>query len=163
MPVKAINSKWLTQERVKRFWSYVDKSAGPSECWPWTRYLDKNGYGTFGGNIYGEPDIMYRSHRLAYYLSHNAEDPMEDLIIHSCDRPSCCNPSHLIRANISNNNQDTYNKGRNPLAVLTPDDVREIRKLRESGESPYNLSTKYGVSYQCIRRVCNRTAWRHII
>lgn len=45
------NGDYYAVERIwgddeARFWSYVDRR-GDDECWPWTGYVDENGYGTF--------------------------------------------------------------------------------------------------------------------
>jgi len=43
-----------------RFWSHVDRR-GDGECWPWTGYTNKKGYGVFR-----LPDRPHPAHRWAY-------------------------------------------------------------------------------------------------
>lgn len=52
------------------FHGYVDKSAGPDGCWPWTGSRDGSGYGKFkvDGGICG------RTHRIAYFLAGVCKD-----------------------------------------------------------------------------------------
>lgn len=50
-----------------------------------------------------------------------------------------------------------------PLAKLTPADVREIRRLNDSGVKSKDIAEKFGVTYQCIRDVINGKRWSHVI
>lgn len=88
-------------ELAARFWSKVDRSAGPDGCWPWLAYVSKLGYGTFG--IGGE---VRRAHRVAYALATGQPVPDGhhlDHICHTaacalgddCPHRRCCNPRHL--------------------------------------------------------------------
>lgn len=47
----------------------------------------------------------------------------------------------------------------NPAAVLTPDDVRRMRAMRESGKTYPQLAKHYGMSAKQIWRICNREQW----
>lgn len=78
---------------TERFWSYVDKSAGETECWPWTASLNWKGYGQFG--IKGPPRKKFRAHRLAYWLSTGKRIPKRMQVDHTCHNRRCCNPRHL--------------------------------------------------------------------
>jgi hypothetical protein len=66
------------------FWDRVDRS-DPSDCWPWTGHVDRDGYGKFGG---------FGSHRIAYTA---VLGPIpEGLVLdHLCRNRACCNPAHL--------------------------------------------------------------------
>lgn len=83
-------------------------------CWNWTGTKDKDGYGSLGfGNK------VVRAHR----LSHEAfigPVPTDLLVCHTCDNPSCVNPSHLFVGTVQDNNEDKRQKGRqrgpDPLA-----------------------------------------------
>lgn len=73
-----------------RFWSRVQRCQSTQECWVWTRARDSSGYGLFsvgGRNM--------RAHRVAYTLDSNASIPEGLFVLHLCDNPPCCNPSHL--------------------------------------------------------------------
>lgn len=50
-----------------------------------------------------------------------------------------------------------------PLAKLTPDDVREIRKLNEEGVKSKDIAEQFNVTYQCIRDVILGKRWSHVV
>ena len=47
----------------------------------------------------------------------------------------------------------------NPANVLTPDDVRLMRRLRMEGLSYGQLSIRYGISKRQVFRICIREQW----
>ena len=72
--------------------SRIEKVPGPlgDECWVWIGGRNNSGYG----------HVWYRSechgaHRIAWEL-HSGPIPEGMWVLHKCDRPSCCNPSHLF-------------------------------------------------------------------
>ena len=53
-----------------------------------------------------------------------------------------------------------FKKGEgNPVSVLTPDDVRRMRRMRQDGLTYEQLSVHYGISTRQIWRICNREQW----
>lgn len=48
-------------------------------------------------------------------------------------------------------------------AVLTADDVREMRRLREEGETYAGLAEEFGVHLQTVASVITRRTWRHVL
>lgn len=76
-----------------RFWSKVDKSAGPGECWPWIASLNSKGYGQFmmGRRPTRRPQP---SHRVAY-ADRYGQPPAGMVIDHICYNRRCVNPAHL--------------------------------------------------------------------
>jgi hypothetical protein len=49
---------------------------------------------------------------------------------------------------------------RNPNAVLTPQLVREIRRMHASGFGYKWLADWLGVTKSCVQKVCNGTTWK---
>lgn len=79
-----------------------------NECWPWTGYKDKRwGYGRIGWK-----DSVYLAHRIAWMLATGTLPPDNMCVCHTCDNPSCVNPTHLFIDSMSGNNQDRARKGR---------------------------------------------------
>jgi hypothetical protein len=83
---------------AERFWAKVDKSG---ECWEWTAFKDRDGYGKFP---HGFPGQQY-AHRIAYFL---LVGPIETgtQIDHKCHNRGCVNPSHLRPATNQENGQN---------------------------------------------------------
>ncbi len=86
----------------ERFWAKVDKR-GPDECWPWTAFIEDDGYGMFG--ITGSHSV--RAHRFAYEAE-GGQIPKGfelDHLCHTrdtgctagkeCPHRRCVNPAHL--------------------------------------------------------------------
>lgn len=148
----------------KRFWAKV-KSGEPTECWPWIAGTSQ-GY----GRIRMRTLTLY-SHRVAYYL-HYGVDTRGQFVLHRCDNPPCCNPSHLFLGTQADNMQDMVRKGRRPFRVIykTPNDnarvtigdVRDIRRRYHNGESVNALASEYLIARQSVRRIAKGITWRYV-
>lgn len=107
-----------TADPRERFWSKVDRSGGPSACWPWTSAFKGQGYRegrAYGGfSLYGK---YVSAHRLAYELS-IAPIPDDLHVMHLCDEPSCCNPLHMSLGTAADNLGDMALKGRGTAGGL---------------------------------------------
>ncbi|WP_425589925.1 hypothetical protein [Pseudomonas rossensis] len=115
------------------------------------------------------------SHRVAVGISSGLEP---EAVCHSCDNPSCCNPSHLIAGSRLLNNQDMTAKGRHwsvacpeksvkgeahGSAKLSESSVAEIRRLyAQGGVSQREVARTYSVSQRTIAKVINRIGWPHV-
>lgn len=74
---------------VDRFIAKVDWPTDAADCWPWTAYRDRFGYGAF--SVEGR---FASAHRTAYQL---AKGPIPDglQIDHLCRNRRCVNPDHM--------------------------------------------------------------------
>ena len=141
----------------ERFWRQVDRR-GDDECWPWTGGLKSGGYGAFhiGGRQIG-------AHR--YAAGCRIGDGV--VVMHTCDNPPCCNPAHLRKGTIADNNADRSRKGRNAdirgernvNAKLRAADVHLIRQLATKRGMQTSLAKRYGMSEAQISRIVNGTRW----
>ncbi len=103
----------LTAKEAARFHAKV-AVAGPDECWNWTACTT----GARALGWYGRfclRNKRYYAHRVAWCLARGF--PMEYLtdelaILHTCDNPLCCNPSHLLLGTQLLNVQDMIRKAR---------------------------------------------------
>ena len=88
---------------IERFWSKVDKSAGPDACWPWTGGVTR-GANRVRGMFYVNGKAAL-AHRLSAILTYGK--PMQGQVtMHSCDNPICCNPRHLAWGTQKKNMED---------------------------------------------------------
>jgi len=157
-------------ELGERFWSKVDRSAGPDACWPWMAYRNRDGYGKVGRR-----GIVRGAHRMV--LENALGRPLREGYesCHRCDNPPCVNPLHLYEGTHKQNMADMIRAGhgfaaRQPVgaangnAKLTEDDVLRIRAadLSRYG-SLIALARKLGVCDQTIREIRIGKRWPHLI
>jgi len=134
----------------------------PHECWPWKGYKNEEGYGRTWIN-----DNGYYAHRVIFNLVYpnviqlSAPKSTHDqgFLLHTCDNPSCCNPSHLFVGTHADNMADKVAKGRSPdfsgdrgpRCKLTMDQAIEIREKRKNGISAKQLAKDYELSLSSIK------------
>lgn len=136
-------------------------------CWVWTGYKCKRGYGKIRIN-----GIWKRAHRIMHELR---KGPLLEgqVVLHSCDNPSCINPDHLSAGTQKDNVHDMLKKGRanrnkgerHHSSKLTDDEVREIRRRYspgEHGKGAHVLAREFGVSKPVILDIIHRKTWCHI-
>ncbi|MFZ3166397.1 MAG: HNH endonuclease [Candidatus Methanoperedens sp.] len=133
-------------------------------CWEWKGYTT-NGYGRIHIN-----GIPYLSHRVVWESIYGSI-PLNMCVLHSCDNPKCCNPSHLFLGTVKDNNSDKENKGRGKHPVgeqhgrskLTEKQVGEIRKLYSTKNyTQETIRKKYGISKGSIYYILKNREWVHI-
>jgi hypothetical protein len=147
-------------------------------CRIWLNGTDKDGYGQTwfqGRNI--------RAHRLSYLLNKGPLHP-DQVVMHSCDIPSCINPEHLSPGTSIENTSDRHRKGRTnvahgdahymrrsrfvragekcPTVKLVESDVLQIRELFAQGHNQSQLAQRFSVSRTCISAIVTRRNWSHI-
>lgn len=162
MPTNHHTMPELKTIHVKRFWEKV--AIRPSGCWEWTACVSHNGYGRITIDY-----TTYPSHRVAYYLYNNI-DPLEKLVLHKCDNPPCVNPFHLWIGTTQDNARDRCAKGRNadirgsknPVSILTADDVLQIRHLYKNGNTQREIAKQFNIHFGNIWCIVNRKSWKHI-
>lgn len=133
-------------------------------CWEWTGRVMHKGYG-----VISVSNRSVRVHRLAYSLFCGPVSA-ELYVCHTCDNRRCCNPTHLFIGTATDNNRDRDLKGRHGdvrgerhgAAKLTAEDVQEMRRRRQAGETFKAIGLGYGVSAVHARRVCVGTKWGHV-
>lgn len=79
---------------AERFWSKVDKSAGPDGCWLFTASLNSEGYGMFW-----DGKAVRKAHRVSLWLHgiipETKGDQRGHVADHICRVRNCVNPKHL--------------------------------------------------------------------
>jgi excisionase family DNA binding protein len=92
---------------VEQFHARVDRSGGPDACWPWMGTRGYSGYGVVG-RFAGHRNR--RAHRVAWFLEHGDLGSLH--VLHQCDNPPCCNPTHMRIGTHQDNIADAKAKGR---------------------------------------------------
>jgi len=150
----------------KRFWGHVDIGA-PNECWLWTAGTFWHGYGQFSYvREQGKTQIVY-AHRFAYRIT-KGKIPKGLFVCHSCDNPPCCNPNHLFLGTHEDNMQDRDRKNRqargesHSRAKITSEEVREIRRLYNEGQSQKRIARIYNISPRQVSGICCGVYWKQV-
>lgn len=134
------------------FWKFVDV-AGAEDCWAWRRNVDRDGYGIVGRE---------RAHRVAFELAHRTILREGAVVRHSCDRPPCCNPAHLLCGSQLQNVSDRVERGRsakgvgNGRNVLSENDVLAIYSAKGSLAA---VAAARGVSKWTVRDIKTGRIW----
>lgn len=130
------------------------------DCLEWSGPKNGNGYGfTRIGNKHE------LTHRLAVKLEGIVIDGKH--ILHSCDNPACCNPSHLRVGTAADNMKDKVSRNRQHkgechyASKFTEQDIIDIRAL-QGIHSHQTIANRYEVSREAITAIINRRSWKHI-
>ena len=139
----------LSPSDIRRFWAKV-AIKGPLDCWEWqASCLVSGGYGAF--RLYG---VTQRAHRIAYFLMKG--DLLPDLeILHICNNPKCCNPSHLRQDTHAENLRQIHRDGRMPFRGTNANlkfSQEQILDILTNKCSARALARKYGVDHKTILR-----------
>ena len=139
---------------------FFDKVAvtGPDDCWLWTAYKTKEGY----GHITDENGDQVLAHRVSWEIV-NGPIPLGMHVLHTCDTPSCVNARHLFLGNDAINVMDRCTKGRtsrvsrnrgerNGSSKLSDEQVHEIRALALPLK---DIAEMYHVGVSCISQIKN--------
>ena len=148
-------------------WAYIASrtTQGPNGCLDWTGGTDGDGYPfIFDGTRNQVGSRLVLQQKLGRPIRRGY------IAMHSCDRPMCINPEHLIEGTHAENQQDMYVKGRgrklsgeqHPAAKLTNADIVAIRRLRADGIPTARIALQYGTNAANVRRIVSGARWKHV-
>jgi uncharacterized coiled-coil protein SlyX len=124
--------------------------------------LDKNGYAKMRCNMRSVSIIRF------IYSQCFGLIPGGWVVRHKCDNPSCINPEHLEVGTYLDNSRDMAERGRsykgekNNLSKLNEEEVINIKKRLEAGESPIRIAESYDVTYDNIYKIKKGLIWNHV-
>ena len=139
------------------------KPGAPDECWPWPGGRLASGYG-----LIRDSGRCLLAHRLSWKYHNGRSVPDGMVVLHACDNPCCVNPAHLSIGTKADNSADMRVKERQARgtrvanAKLTEDVVREIRRLRASGDSSLVLAKKFGIGRTYVDAIVGSRRWQHV-
>ena len=111
-----------TDEEIRQL--IIDNSTkDPNGCWIWNGAITSRGYGAIWHN-----KTSASAHRLSYQAFKNSS-ATGLYVCHTCDTPSCVNPEHLFLGTGTDNQNDSYQKGRNSNAKLSNEKIDCMRRL----------------------------------
>lgn len=140
-------------------------------CWLWLGDSVRGGYGRIR---LGKTKVL--AHRAALAANIGTLSSV-DLVLHSCDQPSCVNPDHLRVGTHAENMAERNRKGRQAkgdrhprlsgeacgTSRLTNSQVREIRRIYSSGSmSQQTIATVFGIGQTTVSTIVRRVRWSHL-
>jgi hypothetical protein len=112
---------------------------------------------------------MRQAHKIALELTGWIIPFVGLVVLHLCDNPPCCRPSHLRIGTPDENNTDMFAKGRQARgervasAKLRQVDVDEIRRLYAAGGiSKRALARQFRVHHSTIMAIITGETWAHV-
>lgn len=155
-----LRADWL-REKVTAL-----KAEPTDECVLWP-YSTSGGYGC----VSWEGEVR-RVHHVVLLLDGREIPKPGEHTRHSCNRPSCFNPRHLLVGTPKQNRQDFFDAGGVSLgrgSPLTEDDVRTIRaeyigrtSRYDQGGNADELAARYGITVGALKKVVYGRTWKHV-
>lgn len=146
-------------EREKEKFSCSRVSSSEQDCWPFIGYTQKSGHGQY--NIRGK---TYYAHQVAYCVANGPWRDPELCVLHKCDNPACCNPSHLYLGTKLRNTRDMIERGRQSRgekhSTLTNENVTEIKRLyKEGNKTQKEIGKMFDIVESQVSRIVNGKRW----
>lgn len=144
--------KLIVGDDLARFRS---KTVVEGDCQIWTGAIDQDGYGAFMTCRDGKRK-QFRAHRWIYERMAGPIQPGL-VLMHSCDRPSCVRVEHLTPGTVQQNTRDALSRVR--TSRLTVQDVLDIRRAFDGGETLTSIASRYTAAYTTVFGVAKRKHW----
>lgn len=146
----------LSSKTVERFWAKVVVTS-ETECWLWTGAKSGSGYGHMTIN-----KKQYSAHKVSFFLATGKWVASKKDVMHSCNKPLCQNPNHLIEGTRSQNMDQMFSEGRRfSNTKITASQFNEIRReYVPYKNSCHRLAKKYGVCAMTIHKIVSGVAGR---
>lgn len=126
----------------------------PCQNWPGAK--NKAGYG-----------VTWHNNKWAYAHRVVAKAKKGEVVMHTCDNPSCVNPAHLKLGTHKQNSEDMVKKQRQmygekcPLSKLNAHEVLAIRQLMWCKPSR-EVAKMFNISKTNVLDIWNRKIWKYL-
>lgn len=151
-----------------RFWAKVDLNGETprpdlGQCWGWTGRSQPSGY----GRVFIDHLHQVGAHVYSWQLHYGAI-PEGLQVLHKCDNPPCSRPDHLFLGTPAENSADMVTKARsawgmrNRKAMLTDEQISQIRMLYADGARQVDLAAQFGTHQTNISLIVRRKNWAHL-
>lgn len=149
-------------DREANFWSFVDPN-GPipahrpklGRCAEWT------GARSYGYGSLRVRNVQWAAHRLAWTLA-QGPIPVGMQVLHHCDNPPCCRPSHLFLGTYQDNVDDRQAKGRMPRTLSEPQVLGIIELLADGRRTRRSIADTYGISMSSVNSIAWGKTWKEL-
>lgn len=149
-----------------RLLAKLDTTGGPDSCWEWQGCKNRHGYGLSYLMVNGKRKTI-TAHRAVYMVMRGVTLAPDVFLLHSCDNPPCCNPTHLRPGTHLENMHDRKTRGAGyptgldnhramPVSDETVAAVRAEYKWHTQGRGAPALAAKYGLSRAVVEHIVNR-------
>lgn len=149
-------------ERMISRWAIIGAA---NECWP---YKGRCFVKSKGGRMtYGRVELnkqRLRVHRAVWMIVHG-DIPDGLCVLHSCDNPLCCNPSHLFLGTQADNIRDKMEKGRHRVVYgedcgsskITREIAQQIREIKGTQRA---IAARFGLSQGAVHAIRTGKTWK---
>lgn len=131
-------------------------------CWEYQGYRNPKGYGRLAYR-----GKSYYAHRLTMMFVLQRDLSPTEVVMHKCDNPCCCNPSHLELGDFASNIQDRVSKCRTPKRGrhnrLEGHQVLRIRMLSSMGMNIRAISDVMQLPESTTRNVVKMKVHRDVV
>lgn len=141
---------------------HTPQTPNENGCREWTgRCVD--GYGIISVADDQNRWIPRAAHRIAWALA-NPDQPLPQVVRHTCDNPPCVEPTHLLPGTPQDNAQDCSDRGRrlygdaHAKTRISDADVTALRAAYAEGASRADLRAQFAISKSQVQRIVNGTA-----
>ena len=131
-------------------------------------YKAKIGYLMFHARVEGKAKLVYLHHVVAE-LAYGAVSGVRNHIRHLDDNKLNNYTSNIAQGTAGDNREDARRNrtmligSRHPLAILTEDDVRDIRRKLASGVRNKEIVKEYGLASSSVTYIRKRKTWKHVV
>lgn len=143
---------------------HIDMLEDNTVCWPWKGTLRKGNKGELRP-IISIAGVKHYAYRVVWELFYGRALETNEVVRHSCDNPSCCNPHHLQVGMQLDNIKDVVDRER---VGEQHNIIKKIMWLLETGATAVYVTAymrdkyDYEVDESVIRKIRSRRIYKQI-